>query len=142
MWNGRIWQVTGEGASASSGDEAPLSFVAEAALARLILRERRYREDCLGAHYFADPVWDIMLDLFAAQVRGEQVATSSLVIAASVPQSTALRHIRRLVKEGVIIAWADPNDGRRTFVRLSDDRHARVGALMRQWRDKLENYAS
>src|SRR3546814_2481313 len=62
----------------------------------------------------------MMLDLFIARVRGEETATSSLVIAATVPQSTALRRIRELVERGDFIARADPHDGRRTFVTLSD----------------------
>ena len=108
-------------------------FAAEAALARFLLRQRRRRETMLGAHHFSDPSWDIMLDLFAAQVANEEVATSSVIIAASVPQSTALRRIRRLVLDGALIAHNDPHDGRRTFVHLSDDLFERVGAFLSQW---------
>ncbi|UVO50144.1 MarR family transcriptional regulator [Sphingomonas sp. SUN019] len=108
-------------------------FLAEAALATWILRQRRKREDVLGAHHFADPSWDIMLDLFSAQVHGEKVATSSLIVAANVSQSTALRRIRRLVRDGDLVAERDPHDGRRTFVRLSCDLFERIGGLLRQW---------
>ncbi len=110
------------------------SYTPEAALAQFLLRQRRRREAMLGAHHFADPVWDMMLDLFIARVRGEETAVSSLVIAASVPQSTALRRIRDLVRTGDFIARADPHDGRRTFITLSDALFAELGLLLRNWR--------
>ncbi len=87
----------------------------------------------LGDDHFADPVWDIMLDLFVAQANGQEVATSSLIIAAAVPQSTALRRIRRLVRDGQLIARNDPHDGRRTFVRLSDELFERLAEYLAQW---------
>jgi len=110
------------------------TFAEEAALARLLLYQRRRRETALGADYFSDPVWDMMLDLFVARVRGQETATSSLVIAASVPQSTALRRIRELVDRGDFIARADPRDGRRTFVSLSDALFERLATVLRDWR--------
>lgn len=124
-----------------NGDNEPLprrsrhdtDYTAEAALARFLLRQRRTREAMLGAHHFSDPVWDIMLDLFVAHVGGNEVATSSLIIAASVPQSTALRRIRRLVLEGHLVARSDPHDGRRTFVRLSDEMFESIAQFLRQW---------
>jgi hypothetical protein len=39
---------------------------------------------------FADPGWDILLDLYAARQEGKQVSVSSLCIAAAVPPTTAL----------------------------------------------------
>lgn len=109
------------------------AYEREAELARFILRQRRKREAMIGEEHFADPAWDMMLDLFAARVVGEQVATSSLFVAASVPQSTALRRIKHLVDDGLFIASLDPHDGRRTFVRLSDALFERVGAFLHQW---------
>lgn len=116
-----------------SGADGALPYAKEAELARFLLRQRRRRETMLGAEHFADPVWDMMLDLFIARVHDEEVATSSLIIAANVPQSTALRRIRRLVADGVLVARADPHDGRRTFVRLSDVPFKQLAALLQQW---------
>lgn len=122
------------GRRSSADPDAPSAFAEEAALARVLLRQRRRREEALGAEHFSDPVWDMMLDLFIARVGGEETATSSLVIAASVPQSTALRRIRELVERGDFVAHADPHDGRRTFVTLSDALFQQVGLLLRDWR--------
>ena len=103
----------------------------EAALARYILRFRRKREELLGQRYFADPVWDIMLDLFAAQAVGNVVPVSSVLIGAAVPTSTALRRIRDLLVDGVLIAIPDPKDGRRTFLRLAPDHFEMIGQWLR-----------
>lgn len=123
------------GGPLQSGTDPPGSdFVEEARFARLLLQQRRRREQALGAEHFADPVWDMMLDLFVARVAGEDVAMSSLVIGANVPQSTALRRIRILVRAGSFIARADPHDGRRTFIALSDTLFETLGMLLRAWR--------
>lgn len=124
--------TTGDGPP-SLGGAAGSGFGREADLALLLLRERRRREAVLGAHHFADPVWDMMLDLFVARVRREHVATTSLVIAATVPQSTALRRIHELVRDGDFVAGADPHDGRRTFITLSDAQFTALGLLLRDW---------
>lgn len=112
---------------------ADAKFIAAADRAKRMLRQRRERELMLGAAHFADPNWDMMLDLFVSQVAGENVATSSLIISACVSPSTALRRIRRLLRDGDLIARADPHDGRRTYLRLSDDLFDRVGALLARW---------
>jgi DNA-binding MarR family transcriptional regulator len=46
---------------------------------------------------------------------------SSLCIAAAVPPTTALRWIRQLTDRGILIRQADPVDGRRVFIALSDE---------------------
>jgi DNA-binding transcriptional ArsR family regulator len=81
-----------------------------AAVARAVLRSRA----------FADPAWDMLLDLMAARLEGRQVAVSSLCIAAAVPPTTALRWIKTLTETGILERIADPQDGRRVFIRLSD----------------------
>jgi len=130
----RVTAMSSERRSPADPEGPAGAYAEEAALARLLLLQRRRRETALGADNFSDPVWDMMLDLFIARVRGEETATSSLVIAATVPQSTALRRIRELVERGDFIARADPHDGRRTFVTLSDALFERLATLLRDWR--------
>jgi DNA-binding PadR family transcriptional regulator len=45
---------------------------------------------------------------------------SSLCIAASVPPTTALRWIRQLTDRGLLDRQADPKDGRRIYITLSE----------------------
>ena len=69
---------------------------------------------------FADPAWDMLLDLMAARLEGEHVSVSSLSIAASVPSTTALRWIRTMTDLGLFDRRADPSDGRRVYIQLTD----------------------
>lgn len=88
---------------------------------RAVLRTRRLREDIVATDLFADPAWDILLDLMAARLEGQRVSVSSLCIAAAVPPTTALRWIRQLTERGLLLRQADPQDGRRIFIALSDE---------------------
>jgi hypothetical protein len=88
---------------------------------RTMIRARRLREQYFSADLFADPAWDMLLDLTAARLEHRQVAVSSLCIAAAVPPTTALRWIKTLTEQGVLVRISDPNDGRRVFIELSDD---------------------
>ena len=92
----------------------------DAAGIREIIRARRFREELFGAGLFADPAWDILLDLTAARVEGRSVAVSSLCIAAAVPATTALRWIKQLTDSGLLNRVSDPVDGRRVFIELTD----------------------
>lgn len=87
---------------------------------RKILRLRRLRDHYFAPDLFADPAWDMLLDLMAARLERVQVAVSSLCIAAAVPPTTALRWIKTMSDLALFERCADPDDGRRIFIRLSD----------------------
>ncbi|MBO9574594.1 MAG: MarR family transcriptional regulator [Sphingobium sp.] len=88
---------------------------------RALLRARRLREQFLPPDLFADPAWDMILDLMAARLSGQRVSVSSLCIAAAVPPTTALRWIRQLTDRGVFARIDDPADGRRVFIEITDE---------------------
>lgn len=88
---------------------------------RQFIRARRMRDQYLPADLFADPAWDMMLDLLAAKLAGQHVSVSSLCIAAAVPPTTALRWIRQLTDRAVFARIDDPADGRRVFIELTDN---------------------
>jgi DNA-binding MarR family transcriptional regulator len=91
-----------------------------AAEVRTLIRLRRMRDQYFDPHLFADPAWDMLLDLFAARLERAEVAVSSLCIAAAVPPTTALRWIKTMTEAGIFERCADPDDGRRLFIRLAD----------------------
>ncbi|WP_422059835.1 winged helix DNA-binding protein [Sphingopyxis sp.] len=100
---------------------APSGFPAgRAALARAIVQRRRLRSEFLPPTLFAEPAWDMLLDLYAAHHEGKRVSVSSLCIAAAVPSTTALRSIEGMTEQGCLVRERDPDDGRRIFVALSD----------------------
>ncbi|WP_257544991.1 MarR family winged helix-turn-helix transcriptional regulator [Sphingopyxis sp. DBS4] len=106
----------------------PRSFVPEertidrqrAKAVRRMLRQRRMREQYFPADLFADPAWDMLLDLYAARLERQPVSVSSLCIAAAVPATTALRWIKTMTDAGLFLREADPFDGRRIFIALSE----------------------
>lgn len=109
----------GDREDAGQGEPWP-SGATNAGAIRDIIRARRLREDLFGVGLFADPAWDILLDLMAARIEGRSVAVSSLCIAAAVPATTALRWIKQLTEAGLLRRVADPDDGRRVFIELTD----------------------
>jgi DNA-binding MarR family transcriptional regulator len=86
---------------------------------RAVIRARRLRSRYFAEHIFADPAWDMLLDLLQAEIAQLRVPVSSLCIAAAVPATTALRWLKMMVQEGLFVRRADPHDGRRVFVELA-----------------------
>jgi hypothetical protein len=93
---------------------------------REIIKMRRLRDRFFAADLFADPAWDILLDLKAAALEGQKVSVSSLCIAAAVPPTTALRWIAAMTESGMLVRRQDPNDARRVFIELSDETSAKL----------------
>lgn len=87
---------------------------------RALIRARRTREQFFPADMFADPAWDMMLDLLAARLAGQRVSVSSLCIAAAVPPTTALRWIKQLTDRAMFMRVDDPMDSRRVFIDLTE----------------------
>lgn len=110
------------------GDKLDANFI------RSIIRARRLRDHFFRDELFADPAWDMLLDLMAARVERQRVAVSSLCIAAAVPPTTALRWIKTLCDQGLFVRVADPEDGRRVFIELSGETAAMMEAYLKSAR--------
>jgi len=93
---------------------------------REMIKLRRMRERFFPPDLFADPAWDILLDLKAAGQEGQHVSVSSLCIAAAVPPTTALRWITAMTESGMLVRRQDPADARRVFIELSDETSAKL----------------
>lgn len=100
---------------AKSGEAPPL----DAEVVRSVIRARRLRGRFFSEELFADPAWDMLLDLLQAEIAQLRVPVSSLCIAAAVPATTALRWIKTMTEQGLFVRRADPHDGRRVFVELA-----------------------
>lgn len=108
----------------AAGDAPPLSPEEERTTmleqVRSIMRTREKRGNFLDAQLFADPTWDILLDLTAARLEGKPIPVSSACAATNVSLSTALRHVRGLVDAGMVRRWKDTEDRRRDMLELDD----------------------
>jgi hypothetical protein len=104
--------------------EVPLASADEL---RRAIRARRMRDGFFMPGLFADPAWDMLLDLYAAELEGHAVSVSSLCIAAAVAPTTALRWIARMQEDGLLERRPDGRDRRRAFMGLTEV--ARVGMM-------------
>jgi DNA-binding MarR family transcriptional regulator len=97
-------------------------------LARLLYKERRLRDTYDLGNHFGEAAWDILLDLYASQ----RVSVSSLCIAACVPPTTALRWIKLMSDQGILVRLNDPDDGRRIYVELAPEMRDKLTSYLRR----------
>lgn len=103
---------------ANAHSETDYGFLAE--LAREAYEDRRRRSAIFrNSMLFGEPGWDILLDLFIAASERKTISVTSACIGAAVPSTTALRWLKVLETEGLVVREHDPNDNRRINVRLT-----------------------
>lgn len=109
-----------EAEDAANGDLATRR-VAYAQIARKIYATRRHRSNIFGdMELFGEPAWDILLDLYIAQVERKTVSVSSACIGSAAPPTTGLRWLGVLAEQDLILREHDPDDQRRVLVRLTE----------------------
>lgn len=111
---------SGAGGNGDRLVRGPRPALPDARLVRRIIQQRQMRAKFFEGDLFADPAWDMLLDLTAARAERVRVSVTSLCIAASVPATTALRWISQLTASGLFERTEDENDRRRAFIQLSD----------------------
>ena len=89
-------------------------------LVRRIIRQRQLRGRFFDGDLFADPAWDMLLDLTAARAEHTRVSVTSLCIASGVPPTTALRWIGQMTEAGMLERVEDETDRRRAFITLTE----------------------
>ena len=93
----------------------------DAGFVRAVIANRQRRAEFFDASLFADPAWDILLDLTAARVERKRVSITSLCLASGVPPTTGLRWIAQMTEAGLLRREEDETDRRRAFVALTDE---------------------
>jgi DNA-binding MarR family transcriptional regulator len=84
-----------------------------------LVRLRKLRAALFSEKLFAQPAWDMLLELLECQLRARRISVSGLYLAAGVPPATALRRINDMEAAGLIRRVYDPCDRRRQFVELT-----------------------
>jgi hypothetical protein len=88
-------------------------------IATRLYRQRRLRAQHFAGSLFAEPMWDMLLDLFIADCERRRISVKSVCIGANVPATTALRNLRWLHEQGLVERLNHPRDDRSTHVRLT-----------------------
>ena len=73
-----------------------------------------------------DADWAIALVLVAGLKRSRPVTVGDACVGSGAPDTTALRRIRRLEQAGILLRSPDPDDGRRSLLRLSGQAEDRL----------------
>ena len=95
-------------------------------MAKRLLGSRDMRTRVTEACELSEAGWQMLLDLFVAKQLGHRVSVTDLALAAQVPKSTGLRIAAQLVENGLAIREADPNDGRRQWMRIAESTQAKL----------------
>jgi DNA-binding MarR family transcriptional regulator len=83
------------------------------------IQARQKRSRFFKSSLFADPAWDLLLELYAAALTQRKLTVSRLAERSGAPMTTALRWITTLEKEALIERSQDRLDGRRVFLTLT-----------------------
>lgn len=91
-----------------------------AAIVAFIKRVRVMRDNFFDPTLFGEPAWDILLDLYEAELSFRELGVNAVCAGARVPPTTGLRWLRTLELKGYIARRDDPMDARRTFILLTE----------------------
>jgi DNA-binding MarR family transcriptional regulator len=83
------------------------------------IHARAERARHFNSELFADPAWDMLLELYAATLTQRKLTISRLAERSHVPMTTSLRWINTLEREGLIERGNDRLDARRVFIILT-----------------------
>lgn len=92
-------------------------------LLKIALRElsdRAVRRDVVKIELLGGSVWDLLLELYVARYRREQIASSGLSVMTGIPLTTTLRYLKILETKNFLERY-DIDDGRVNAVKLSDN---------------------
>jgi DNA-binding MarR family transcriptional regulator len=90
---------------------------------------RNLRTRVFNAELFGEPAWDVLLDLYDADLRQVRLKASSVCLGSRVPPTTSHRWLKALENRGLVERRDDPNDARRVFVSLTPHAISTMDAL-------------
>jgi hypothetical protein len=97
-----------------------------------VLASRRGREAAFGRELFCDPAWDILLELFAANLADRATTHEHLAKSIDVPISTVKRWTTALAGRGLVLC-RDAEERGQAWVMLSPEGATSMKSLMDHW---------
>lgn len=80
-----------------------------AQLAASILRFRRFRETVLTPDIFGEPAWELLLEVFIADAKGEAITGRMVAKRRELSSGVISRWLKHLTVEGLLIGDGDGN---------------------------------
>lgn len=110
-----------------------------AAIAQSEFHNRRRRDSLIRYDLFAEPAWDMLLDLYIQHHRGQPVAVDRLCTAAATASTTALRWLGLLIEKELVTRSSSAEDDGIPRVVLSDRGISEMERYLRDFlhRDQL-----
>jgi len=92
-----------------------------------VLTVRRARQRIFGRQLFADPAWDLILELYATRLGNRRITASDLARLLGLPASVTKRWISVLVDAGIAKVKIEG------AVELTDEGAGKMARLINQW---------
>ena len=115
-------QSTEEGYYAQFGMLVPHSSFEARFAAQSVRREihaRRRRGQYFANEMFGEPAWDMLLELFYAELKQVRMTFSRLSRLTGIAQGTVARWLRLFEEKGLLHRRQDPFDSRSIFIMLT-----------------------
>jgi DNA-binding MarR family transcriptional regulator len=90
------------------------------ACAKELYTERRLRQQYFDTSLFSEPAWDMLLDLYIAELANERRTTMALCVGCEIASTTGLRWLSILEARGLIRRKSHATDRRCQNIELSD----------------------
>jgi DNA-binding MarR family transcriptional regulator len=103
---------------------------------------RRQRDTIFPLAAGNEANWLILVELYLAAIEKRRESISSLCVASGAPSTTALRYIKTLNEQGIVVRDPDPEDGRRVFVSMQPESVAQMKKLFDDWEQQLAAHLS
>ncbi len=94
---------------------------------------QRLRSEKLPSVLAAEASWEILLDLYVSELRGEPISLTAVAGSAGIPLTSAMRRIRELEDKGMILRTPDEKDRRRAAASLTDKGRNAVQSFIRSY---------
>lgn len=85
----------------------------------------------MGTGLFSDSCWDMCLDIYICDLKGEQITVSSVAHSSGIPMTTAMRYINVMSEEGLLEKTPNPSDNRMIFVSTSSTCKERISDVLK-----------
>ena len=106
-------------------------------VAEWIYRGRQERPGGEDPRLFGEPAWDMLLDIYIHQAKGQSTSVTGACAGSHAPATTALRYIDLLCELGWVEKLPDSRDKRRSLLALTPDAKQRINAWLDQSLERL-----